>query len=82
LTVKDRVTGAAAAKAALPAWLAVMEHVPTARMVTVLPDTVHTEVVVEAKVTANPELAVALMVNGAAPSETLLNAPNVIVCEA
>jgi hypothetical protein len=51
-------------------------------MVTVLPDTVHTEVVVEAKVTANPELAVALMVNGAAPSETLLNAPNVIVCEA
>ena len=36
----------------------------------------------EVKLTAKPELAVALMANGATPSITLLNAPNVIVCEA
>jgi hypothetical protein len=38
--------------------------------VTVVPDTVHTAVVVEAKLTARPELAVALTVN--APALTAL----------
>jgi phage tail protein X len=80
-TPKDWVTGAAAAKVELPVWLAVMEHVPAARTVTVLPATVQTEGVFEAKVTANPELAVALTLNGATPSVTLLNAPKAIVCE-
>ena len=42
-------------------------HVPTATKVTVVPDTVHTEVVVEAKLTASPDDAVALTVNGAVP---------------
>jgi hypothetical protein len=60
----------------------VIEHVPAARIVTVLPETVQTEGVVEAKVTANPELAVALTLNGATPSVTLLNEPNEMVCAA
>jgi hypothetical protein len=67
---------------ALPAWLAAIEQEPSARTVTVLPATVQTEVVVEAKLTANPELAVAPIVNGATPKLTLLSAPNVIVCDA
>jgi hypothetical protein len=59
----------------------VIEHVPAATIDTVFPDTVHTDGVVEAKVTVNPELAVAVMVNEAAPSVTLPSAPNVMVCE-
>ena len=59
-----------------------MEHVPTARMVAVLPETVQTEGVVETKVTGNPEVALALMVKGATPSVTLLRAPNVMLWEA
>jgi len=59
-----------------------MEHVPAARIVTVLPETAQTEGVVEAKVTANPELALALTVNGATPSVTLLKEPNTIICDA
>jgi hypothetical protein len=59
-----------------------MEQVPVARIVTVLPDTVQTEGVFEAKVTANPEVALALMVKEATPSVTLLRAPNVMLWEA
>ena len=44
-----------------------MLHVPAAISVTVVPDTVQTAGVVDAKVTGRPELAVALVVNGAAP---------------
>jgi hypothetical protein len=44
-----------------------MVQVPTATSVTVEPDTVQTGDVVEAKLTARPELAVALTVNGAVP---------------
>ena len=50
-----------------PAWLAVIEHVPTPTIVTVVPDTIQTPVVDEAKPTERPELAVALIVNGAVP---------------
>jgi hypothetical protein len=67
-------------KSALPAWLAAIEHVPTATIVTVLPDTVQTDAVVEVKLTGKPELAVAVMANGATPSVTLPNAANVIAC--
>ena len=67
---------------ALPGWLAVIEQEPPATIVTVLPETVQTEVVVEAKLTARPELAVALTVNGAAPYVTSLSAPNAMVCAA
>jgi hypothetical protein len=51
----------------LPDWLAVIEHVPAATSVTTAPETVQTDVVFEAKVTARPELTVALSVNGAVP---------------
>jgi hypothetical protein len=57
----------------------VTEQDPTARTVTVFPETEHTDGVVEANVTANPELAVAAMANGATPKVTLLNAPKAIV---
>jgi hypothetical protein len=67
---------------ALPAWLAVIEHEPPATIVTVLPAMVQTAVVVEAKLTANPELAVAVTVNGDTPYVAPLSAPNVIVCDA
>jgi hypothetical protein len=54
-------------------------QVPTAASVTVDPATVHTEEVSDAKLTASPEDAVALIVNGAAPSVWFANPPNVIV---
>ena len=58
-----------------------IEHEPAAAIVTVLPETVQTEVVFETKVTVRPELAVALTVNGATPKVTLLGALKVIVCD-
>jgi len=48
----------------------VIEQDPRATIVTVLPETVHTEVVVEVRLTANPELADALTVNGETPYGT------------
>ena len=66
----------------MPAWLAVIEQAPPATIVTVLPATVQTEVVVEAKLTARPELAVAVTVNGVTPYATPLSAPKAIVCDA
>ncbi len=48
----------------LPAWLAVIEQEPVVSSVTLLPDTVHTVPVVEAKLTLSPELAVAVSVTG------------------
>jgi hypothetical protein len=44
-----------------------MVQVPAAIRVTVVPETVQTDEGVDAKSTVNPELAVALTVNGAAP---------------
>jgi hypothetical protein len=48
----------------------------------VFPETVQTEIVVETKLTAKPELAVAATVNGATPYATPLSAPKVMVCDA
>jgi hypothetical protein len=56
-----------------------MEQVPAARIVTVFPETVQTTGVVEAKLTVRPELAVALMVNGAIPTFTLFTGPNGVI---
>jgi hypothetical protein len=53
--------------------------VPAALIATVLPLTVHTVGVVDAKVTASPEEAVASTVKGATPNAELAMAPNVIV---
>ena len=56
-----------------------MVHVPTATSVAVLPATVQTDVVSEAKLTGRLEDAVALSVKGALPSAIFESDPNVIV---
>ena len=48
--------------------------------VTVVPETVHTEVVVDENDTVNPDEEVALTVRGDCASVTSGNAPKVIVC--
>jgi hypothetical protein len=53
---------------------------PVPTIVTVLPDTVQTDWVVEVKVTVSPEEAVAVRPIRLAPKTILLSAPNVIVC--
>ncbi len=78
-TVKLCVTGVAAEYVVLPACEAVMLQVPGATNVTALPDTVQTPVVVEAKLTVKPEVAVAESVSGV-PTVCAAIAPNVIVC--
>ena len=67
VTWKLWLTGVAAAQLALPAWVAWMVQVPAATSVTVVPETPHTFVVCELKLTVKPEEAVALTVNGAEP---------------
>jgi hypothetical protein len=79
VTVKPWLTGVATAQLALPNCVAWMVHVPAPTSVTVTPDTVHTGEVIEAKLTANPELALALTANGAAPNTWLDKAPKLIV---
>jgi hypothetical protein len=61
-TVKLLVTGAAAAYVLLPACEAVIEQVPTAMNVAVVPLTVQVCGVSDAKATGSPELAVAMSV--------------------
>ena len=78
LTAKLRVTMGAGAKLLLPGWLAVMEHVPAARTVTVVPTTVQTGCVFEAKETGSPEEAVAANWNGEVPTVTSARGPNVM----
>jgi hypothetical protein len=56
-----------------------MVHVLTATNVAVLPETVQTDVVVEAKLTARLEDAVALSVKGALPSAIFESDPKVMV---
>ena len=63
----------------LPAWEAVMVQVPEATNVVVVPETVQTLVVDEAKVTGNPDVAEADSVNGA-PTVWVGIALNVMVC--
>ncbi len=65
--MKDCVTGAAAAKFALPPSLAVREQVPTATIETIFPETVQTVGVMDVYVTVKPELAVAPRMSGATP---------------
>lgn len=56
-----------------------MVQVPTAITVTVAPETLHTGVVCELKLTARPELAVAVTMNGALPQGCFESAPKVMV---
>src|SRR5580693_7829414 len=79
-TVKVWVTGAAGAYVALPDCVAVMEQPPPARIVTVLFERVQADGVVDAKVTARPELADTLRENGAVPAGTFGIDAKDIVC--
>ena len=56
-----------------------MVQVPAAAIVTVAPVTVQTPVVVEAKLTGKPDVAVALTSNGGSPYVLLLISGNVMV---
>ena len=67
----------------MPGCDAVTVQVPPATRVTVAPETVQTEVVVEvSNVTASPDVAVALTVNGDEPYTLAASVPKVIVCGA
>jgi len=78
-TVNDCVTVEALAYVALPAWSALIEHVPVVRRVTEAPATVQTLGVDEVKVTERREEAVADIETGLAVSEFADKAPKVIV---
>ena len=56
-----------------------MVQVPTVTSVTLAPETVQTDVVVEAKVTGRPEDALALTVNGVGLKERFESVPKLIV---
>lgn len=60
-------TVVAAAKTPLPTWLASTLQVPAATSVSVLPLAVQTPGLVDAKLTARPELALATSASGAPP---------------
>ncbi|MDP3820014.1 MAG: hypothetical protein Q8R33_00930 [Burkholderiales bacterium] len=78
-TVKEFETTEAAAKDALPAWLALTVQVPAPASVSVVPLTVHTLAVVDAKDTARPELDVATSASGAVPKLWLPGDANVML---
>ena len=63
---------------ALPDCAARTVQVPVATKVTVVPETVHTGVVSDEKLTGNPDDAVALTVNGDATSVRSASAPKLI----
>ena len=81
-TEKLRTTGVAAAYTALPGWLAVMLQVPTASRVRLLPLTLHTAGVVDARLTARPALELATRAGGALPRVWLPGAAKLKVCVA
>lgn len=56
-----------------------IEHIPDVRNVTVVPETVHTLVVFDAKLTASPEEAVAESVSGV-PTVCAAGVVNVMLC--
>jgi hypothetical protein len=73
------VTGVAAAKPLLPACEALTVQLPVVTSVTLTPPTVQMDVVVEEKVTASPEDAVALRTNGLVPNVWSEGPANAIV---
>ena len=81
-TVNVRATGVAAAVVLLPGWLAVMVQLPADTSVSVVPDTVHTPSVDDAKLTVRPELAVATSADGATPKVWLPGEVKLMVCDA
>jgi hypothetical protein len=79
VTWKLWLTGVAAVQLVLPAWVAWMVQVPTETSVTVEPAAVQTAEVVEAKLTARPEEALALTGKGAVPKGSFESVPKVMV---
>ena len=69
---------AAAAYAELPGWFELIVQVPEAIRVSVVPLMLHTELVVEVKLTGKPELDVAVKLGGLTPSVWLPSELNVI----
>jgi hypothetical protein len=65
---------------ALPDWLAVIEQVPWARMVTVVPDTVQMDVEFDVKSMVRPDVVLALSAGGVEPIGRLLRELKVMVC--
>ena len=59
-----------------------MEQVPPPTTVSVVPETVQTDMVVEAKLTVRLDVDEALRVMGETPYVWLLSVPKVMVCEA
>ncbi len=82
LTATVRVTATAAAKEALPVWLAVKEQLPAATRVSALPLVVQTAGVVDTIVTGKPELALAASAAGVVPSVCGPGPAKVMVCAA
>ena len=78
-TVKSMDKVGAAAKVALPAWLASTLHAPAATSASVVPLTVQTLCVVEAKETVKPDEAVADSAGDAVPTVGLAGAVKVTV---
>ena len=64
----------------LPAWLAWIVQLPAAVNVAVVPETVHTLVVCEVKLTVNPDVAVAESVSGI-PTTWVPGLGKVMFCE-
>jgi hypothetical protein len=67
LTVNVRVTGVAALKPKIAGRLAVIEQVPTLKIITSEPEFLQTAGMFDVKVTGNPELARAVTDNGEIP---------------
>ena len=65
--VKELDTWDAAAKSVLPAWLALIVQVPTVIIVTVVPETLQTNVVADENTTDKPEVETAAKAFGLAP---------------
>lgn len=74
------LTGVAAAKLALPGWVATTVQVPAATSVSVVPLVVQTPGVDDERLTGKPELAVATNAPGALPSVWVPGELNWIVC--
>ena len=63
----------------MPDCVAWMVQVPRATSVTTAPETEQTDIVVEAKLTGRPDVAVAFTANGAVPKGWFERAPNPMV---
>ena len=80
VTLKNLITGAAAAKLELPNCVAVMEQSPTEASVTLVPTTVQIAPELVVKITGWPEVAVAVRLTGPALSAVSGGCVKVIDC--